>query len=82
MRSTHENMEVEIVRWYVNMFSIQFNAIQHILGISGRAQILFMIVFICRYLDLFTNYVSLYNSLMKVCERFCVNYSINKIAFL
>jgi len=35
-------------------------------GISGRSQALFLIVFICRYLDLFTNFVSLYNSLMKV----------------
>lgn len=35
-------------------------------GISGRSQILFVIVFICRYLDLFTNFVSLYNSTMKL----------------
>ncbi|KAI6240883.1 ER lumen protein-retaining receptor [Aphelenchoides fujianensis] len=32
-------------------------------GISGRSQILFAIVFICRYLDLFTSFVSVYNSL-------------------
>jgi|UniRef100_A0AC35G1D7 ER lumen protein retaining receptor len=35
-------------------------------GISGRSQILFLIVFVARYLDLFTNFVSLYNSVMKV----------------
>jgi len=35
-------------------------------GISGRSQILFAIVFCCRYLDLFTNFVSLYNSVMKL----------------
>jgi len=35
-------------------------------GISGRSQVLFAIVFISRYLDLFTNYISLYNSAMKV----------------
>uniref|UniRef100_A0A914YLC7 ER lumen protein-retaining receptor n=1 Tax=Panagrolaimus superbus TaxID=310955 RepID=A0A914YLC7_9BILA len=35
-------------------------------GISGRSQILFLIVFISRYLDLFTNFVSLYNSVMKI----------------
>ncbi|CAD5221406.1 UNVERIFIED_CONTAM: ER lumen protein-retaining receptor, partial [Eudyptes robustus] len=35
-------------------------------GISGKSQVLFAIVFICRYLDLFTNFVSLYNSVMKL----------------
>lgn len=35
-------------------------------GISGRSQILFLIVFIARYLDLFTNFISLYNSFMKL----------------
>jgi len=35
-------------------------------GISGRSQILFAIVFITRYLDLFTHFISLYNTLMKV----------------
>jgi len=35
-------------------------------GISGKSQILFAITFIARYLDLFTNFVSLYNSVMKV----------------
>ncbi|XP_037960853.1 ER lumen protein-retaining receptor [Teleopsis dalmanni] len=35
-------------------------------GISGKSQILFALVFFTRYLDLFTTYVSLYNSLMKV----------------
>lgn len=35
-------------------------------GISGKSQILFCIVYIARYLDFFTTYVSLYNSVMKV----------------
>uniref|UniRef100_A0A914RV70 ER lumen protein-retaining receptor n=1 Tax=Parascaris equorum TaxID=6256 RepID=A0A914RV70_PAREQ len=35
-------------------------------GISGRSQILFAAVFTSRYLDLFTNFISLYNSIMKV----------------
>jgi ER lumen protein retaining receptor len=35
-------------------------------GISGRSQILFLIVFVARYLDLFTNFISLYNSVMKL----------------
>lgn len=35
-------------------------------GISGRSQILFALVFITRYLDLFTHYISLYNTVMKI----------------
>uniref|UniRef100_A0A915BP52 ER lumen protein-retaining receptor n=1 Tax=Parascaris univalens TaxID=6257 RepID=A0A915BP52_PARUN len=35
-------------------------------GISGRSQILFAAVFTSRYLDLFTNFISLYNSIMKM----------------
>ena len=35
-------------------------------GISGKTQIMFCLCFITRYLDLFSNFVSLYNSIMKV----------------
>lgn len=35
-------------------------------GISGKSQILFAIVYITRYLDLVTTYISAYNSVMKV----------------
>lgn len=35
-------------------------------GISGKSQILFTIVYITRYLDLFTTFISVYNSVMKV----------------
>ncbi|RWS09042.1 ER lumen protein-retaining receptor 2-like protein [Dinothrombium tinctorium] len=35
-------------------------------GISGRSQILFATVYTARYLDLFTNFVSVYNSVMKI----------------
>jgi len=35
-------------------------------GISGRAQILFALVFLTRYLDLFTSFISVYNTTMKV----------------
>ncbi|XP_063972097.1 ER lumen protein-retaining receptor [Diachasmimorpha longicaudata] len=34
-------------------------------GISGKSQILFAIVYITRYLDLFTTYISAYNTFMK-----------------
>lgn len=35
-------------------------------GISGKSQILFAVVFSCRYLDLFTDFISLYNTVMKI----------------
>uniref|UniRef100_A0A8C4QUG7 ER lumen protein-retaining receptor n=1 Tax=Eptatretus burgeri TaxID=7764 RepID=A0A8C4QUG7_EPTBU len=40
-------------------------------GISGKSQILFFLVFITRYLDLFTVFISLYNSCMKVVYLSC-----------
>lgn len=35
-------------------------------GISGKSQILFALVFTTRYLDLFTTFISAYNTVMKV----------------
>lgn len=35
-------------------------------GISGKSQILFAIVFTTRYLDLFTSFISMYNTCMKL----------------
>jgi len=35
-------------------------------GISGKSQILFLCVFITRYLDVFTNFISLYNTSIKI----------------
>ncbi|CAF2741019.1 unnamed protein product [Rotaria sp. Silwood2] len=34
-------------------------------GLSGKSVLLYAIVFTCRYLDLFTHFISLYNSVMK-----------------
>lgn len=35
-------------------------------GISGKSQILFLVVFCARYLDLFTSFISPYNTIMKM----------------
>jgi len=35
-------------------------------GISGKSQLMFALVFVTRYLDLITNFVSVYNTVMKV----------------
>ncbi|XP_030913613.1 ER lumen protein-retaining receptor 3 [Geospiza fortis] len=40
-------------------------------GISGKSQILFALVFTTRYLDLFTNFISVYNTVMKVIFLIC-----------
>jgi len=37
-----------------------------VVGVSGKSQIMFAIVFTTRYLDLFTTFISPYNSIMKV----------------
>lgn len=34
-------------------------------GISLKTQFLYLLVFLCRYMDLFTNHISLYNTVMK-----------------
>lgn len=39
---------------------------QSVAGISGKSQALLAVVFTCRYLDLFTHFVSLYNTTMKL----------------
>ncbi|XP_068785338.1 ER lumen protein-retaining receptor 1 [Struthio camelus] len=40
-------------------------------GISGKSQALFALVFTTRYLDLLTNFISLYNTAMKVVYIAC-----------
>ncbi|XP_011661838.2 ER lumen protein-retaining receptor 2 [Strongylocentrotus purpuratus] len=40
-------------------------------GISGKSQLLFALVFTTRYLDLFTSFISVYNTSMKVIYILC-----------
>lgn len=40
-------------------------------GISGRSQLLYTLVFLARYLDLFTSYISAYNTIMKAVFIVC-----------
>ncbi|XP_022084998.1 ER lumen protein-retaining receptor 2 [Acanthaster planci] len=40
-------------------------------GISGKSQFLFALVFTTRYLDLFTNFISPYNTFMKIVYIVC-----------
>lgn len=45
---------------------LRLRATKNAIGISIKTQEMYLLVFITRYLDLFTNYYSLYNSIMKV----------------
>jgi len=45
---------------------LRLKATKNALGISIKTQELYLVVFVCRYLDLFTTFYSLYNSIMKV----------------
>lgn len=40
-------------------------------GLSGKSQVLFALVFTTRYLDLFINFISVYNTVMKVIYIVC-----------
>ena len=45
---------------------VRLMATKNAVGISIKTQELYLVVFVCRYLDLFTSFYSMYNSVMKV----------------
>lgn len=45
---------------------LKIHATKSCAGISLKTQELYAIVFVCRYLDIFTRYISLYNTIMKI----------------
>ncbi|GFR53024.1 hypothetical protein Agub_g15716 [Astrephomene gubernaculifera] len=45
---------------------LKINATRSCRGVSLKTQELYALVFVCRYLDLFTNFISMYNTVMKV----------------
>lgn len=47
-------------------FSLTFDACYLYAGVSLKTQELYALVFAARYLDIFTNYISLYNTVMKL----------------
>jgi len=56
--SSHSIAILFLLSWLISQKSAHY--------ISGKTQILYLMVFVTRYLDLFTNYISMYNSLMKM----------------
>lgn len=53
-----------IASLFILLYSIEQK--KEVSGISLKTQILYVVVFVTRYLDLFTTYISLYNTLMKL----------------
>jgi ER lumen protein retaining receptor len=45
---------------------LKINVSKSVKGVSLKTQELYALVFVCRYLDLFWNFISYYNSVMKV----------------
>ena len=45
---------------------VRLMATKNAVGISMKTQELYLVVFVCRYLDLFTSFYSVYNSTMKI----------------
>merc|ERR1712010_182046 len=45
-------------------------------GLSLKTQIIYAVVFACRYLDLFTNFYSMYNTVLKILFLGCTYYII------
>lgn len=50
---------IVLISLYINLYSSTF------LGISGKSQILYALVFTARYLDVWTSFISAYNTVMK-----------------
>ena len=50
-------------------------------GISLKTQELFLVVFLCRYLDLFTTLISWYNSIMKILYICSTGYIVYMIRY-
>jgi ER lumen protein retaining receptor len=53
---------------------LRLRVAQNAIGISMKTQEIYLIVFVARYLDLFTTFYSLYNSVMKVLYIFATAY--------
>ena len=58
-------MDLRDVKYRITLL-LQIGRSKSCAGISGKSQILYLVVFGTRYLDLFTLFVSVYNTVMKV----------------
>lgn len=60
---------------------LRLKATKNAIGISIKTQELYLVVFATRYLDLFTTFYSLYNSLMKILYISATSYIIYMVIF-
>lgn len=60
---------------------IKLRRSKNCIGISCRMQEIYLIVFICRYIDLLYNYISLYNTIMKILFILSTSYTIYLIRY-
>lgn len=60
---------------------LRLRVTKNAIGISIKTQELYLLVFLTRYLDLFTTYYSLYNSLMKILYISTTAYIVYMVRF-
>lgn len=60
---------------------IRLSITKNALGISIKTQELYLLVFLTRYLDLFTTYYSLYNTIMKILYILSTSYVIYMVYY-
>ncbi|CRH00822.1 ER lumen protein retaining receptor, putative [Plasmodium relictum] len=70
---------LHLVSMYILIIKLKKS--KNCIGISCRMQELYLIVFLCRYIDLFFVFVSLYNTIMKITFILTIAYTIYLIRF-
>lgn len=63
------------------MLLLRLRVSKNAMGISMKTQELYLLVFVTRYLDLFTTYYSLYNTIMKILYISITAYIIYMVRF-
>mmetsp|Transcript_3946 Transcript_3946/g.4332 ORF Transcript_3946/g.4332 Transcript_3946/m.4332 type:complete len:221 (+) Transcript_3946:143-805(+) len=61
---------------------LRLRVTKNAVGISAKTQELYLVVFVARYLDLFTTYYSLYNTMMKILYISSTSYIIYMIRYM
>ncbi|SCM19763.1 ER lumen protein retaining receptor, putative [Plasmodium chabaudi chabaudi] len=70
---------LHLVSMYILIMKLKKS--KNCIGISCRMQELYLIVFLCRYIDLFFVFVSFYNTVMKITFILTIAYTIYLIRF-
>lgn len=70
---------LHLVSMYILIIKLKKS--KNCIGVSCRMQELYLIVFLCRYIDLFYTFVSVYNTVMKITFISTITYTIYLIRF-